>query len=574
MSFFVEQQVQVLDQTISNSFRGKPSSHHMPTIIENEIRYTTSREKAELFSDHLAKVFSENNEPGFDDEFKRLVEAQIEKFDFTAKDPIPFTLQELENAIKSLNNKTTLDPQGICNRLLKNLSAEARTRILTLFNLILSSSKLPNAWKESKIHMIKKKADSHSTLKSFRPISLTSCLCKLNERLIQTRLLDFLNKNNTIKAIQSGFRRHRQTKDNIFFLVQKALETFNRNKNKKHDKWKLVGILFDIASAFDKVWHNGLVFKLINAKIPVYLVAWIKDFIANRSFTVEIEDARSESKNITCGVPQGAVLSPLLFSLFINDIPDNTEKNENYNLLFADDLIHFHIYTDSKEATKIINLQLVEIQEWLDKWRLKMAVHKCSQMIFNNLRSSPSDLDIHMNGIRIARSKTNTFLGVTLDEKLNFEAHIEQVRKKSISRLNIIKTLSHRHWKLSTETLKQLFDSLISSVFEYSAILLPTLSDSLINKLQVIQNSAFRSILHLHFNKATGKNTSIKRLHTIAKAPMVKARLKELTSRYLTCALINKNPIIKRCISEYKAFAGGRTNTHTTLLDDYKNIFD
>ncbi len=134
-------------------------------------------------------------------------------------------------------------------------------------------------------------------------------------------------------------------------------------------------------------------------------------------------------------------------------------------------------------------------------------------MIFNNLKCSPSDLEIHMNGIRIARSKTNTFLGVTLDEKLRFDAHIEQVREKSISMLNIIKTLSHRHWKLATETLKQLFNSLISSVFEYSAILLPILSDSLINKLQVIQNSAFRSIHHLFINKITRKNTSIERLH-------------------------------------------------------------
>jgi hypothetical protein len=132
----------------------------MPTIIENEVRYTTSREKANLFSDHLAKVFNENNEPGFDDEFKRSVEAfnkfNIEKFNFTERDSIPFSLEELENAIKSLNNKTTLDPQDICNRLLKNLSAGAKTSILALFNLILSSSKLPNAWKESKIHMIKK----------------------------------------------------------------------------------------------------------------------------------------------------------------------------------------------------------------------------------------------------------------------------------------------------------------------------------------------------------------------------------------------------------------------------------
>jgi hypothetical protein len=336
----------------------------------------------------------------------------------------------------------------------------------------------------------------------------------------------------------------------------------------------MIGILFEIASAFDKVWHKGLIYKLIKAKIPIYLIAWIKDFISNRTFTVEVDDASSESKKITCGVPQGAVLSLLLFSLFINDIPDNTKKNKNYNLLFADDLIHFLIYTDTKEATKIINLQLVKIQEWLDKWRLRMAVHKCSQMIFNNLKSSPNDLEIYMNGTRIARSKTNTFLDVSLDEKLNFNSHIDQVREKSINRLNIIKTLSHKHWKLSTANLKQLFNSLIRSVFEYSAIILPILSDTLINKLQVIQNSSFRSIHHLYFNKTTRKHTSIERLHIIANAPLVRARLKELTERYLRSALFNKNSVIKSCISEYKSFARGRILIHPTLLDNYSDIID
>jgi hypothetical protein len=123
-----------------------------------------------------------------------------------------------------------------------------------------------------------------------------------------------MDSNNIIIKQQSGFRKKRQTRDNILFLTQKALESINWGT-------KMCSIFFDIASAFDKVWHEGLLFKLINLKLPNHLITWIKEFLTDRVFCVRVGNSISVKKNIGAGVLQGAVLSPTLFSIFINDIP-------------------------------------------------------------------------------------------------------------------------------------------------------------------------------------------------------------------------------------------------------------
>ena len=127
------------------------------------------------------------------------------------------------------------------------------------------------------------------------------------------KIKEFLVKNKIIIKQQSGFRQKRQTKDNIFFLTQKAIESLNRGK-------KLCTIFFDIASAFDKVWHDGLIYKLIKLNVPKYILCWLMDFLSNRQFAVRINNSITAKRIISAGVPQRAVLSPTLFSIFINDI--------------------------------------------------------------------------------------------------------------------------------------------------------------------------------------------------------------------------------------------------------------
>jgi hypothetical protein len=142
---------------------------------------------------------------------------------------------------------------------------EFSNQVLRLFNLSLINEKIPKNWSLSYVTMIPKKSDDKSDPGNYRPISLTSCLGKLCERLILIRLEKFLRKNNIIIKQQSGFRTKRQTSDNIVFLTQKIKESFNNGK-------KVTVLFFDIAKAFDKVWHNGLIYKLVQIGLPLYIV--------------------------------------------------------------------------------------------------------------------------------------------------------------------------------------------------------------------------------------------------------------------------------------------------------------
>ena len=171
------------------------------------------------------------------------------------------------------------------------------------FNESLLNHALPKPCKSSIISMIPKKGDK-TNIKNYRPISSTSCIMKLFEKIIHKRITTFLTANNIIIKQQSGFRSHRQCNNNLIFICQKILESYGNRK-------KACCIFFDIQSAFDKVWHAGLIFKIIKMGLPTYIICWINEFLYQRNFRVKLNTYISNPYEITCGVPQGAVLSPL-----------------------------------------------------------------------------------------------------------------------------------------------------------------------------------------------------------------------------------------------------------------------
>ena len=221
---------------------------------------------------------------------------------------------------------------------------------------------------------------------------------------------------------QSGLRSHRQTKDNLLFLIQKIQETFTRKK-------KVICFFFDIAQAFDKVWHNGLISKLIKINLPHYLVKWISYYLKERDFCVKIGEFQSEAKPIRCGVPQGAVLSPTLFSIYINDTPILYDKNKAYSLLFADDLATFFIFKKINKTESRIRTYMKQLEIWLGKWRLTMHAKKCNQMIFknNSKKNINKNHSFKLYNETIPACETLKFLVITFDLGVTFK---EQVKKK------------------------------------------------------------------------------------------------------------------------------------------------
>ena len=401
--------------------------------------------------------------------------------------------------------------------------------ILRLVNL--SQKDLPLAWKTASVTMIPKTDIKSDDPNNYRPISLTSCLGKLAERLIKMRLNQFLDKNRLIIEQQSGFRDKRGTTDNLLYVTQKISESFLRGKS-------VCGIFFDISKAFDKVWHDGLIYKLYYClKIPTYLLVFIKNFLSNRLFKVKLNCESSHSKSIECGVPQGSVLGPLLFLIYINDIDIVQFKNKSFTTLYADDLGTFFIFKKLGNTEAIINCYLNKLMKWLSKWRLIMNAKKCVYTIFSNGNGKIS-LNLKLYNEIIPYNPNPLFLGIIFDECLCFNKHYEYLQERSLKRLNIIKIFSHKSWHLSHKTLCNIFKALIGSIFNYSFFTLANVSENSKNKLQRVQNRAIRCIFKMEWNCLNSE------LYKQSGILPINQRFIQLGCRYLTRALTHNNFII------------------------------
>jgi exonuclease III len=543
------------------------ASSTIPTLTHLDKKIEGDLDKANLFSSILRCTFSDSNDEKFDSKFKDTINEKVNNY---LKNNAPsgnlFSITELNHALKQLRSKTTPGQDKIHNSFLKEASDEFKFIILDLCNMTIRKNELPTKWKESMITMINKKVINSSNPKDYRPISLTSCLAKLCEKLIARKINDFLTKEKIIIKQQSGFRSFRQTKDNLIHLTQKIYESFNRRK-------RVFAIFFDIQAAFDKVWHVGLISKMIDCKFPSFLIHWVFQFLSDRSFTVRINSSISEPQPISTGVPQGSVLSPILFSIFINDIPIEHKKNKSYSHLFADDLVTYFIFRRNNNVKNSIRIYLSKIELWLSKWRLIMAPEKCNYIVFSKtpqvhkklenkkipIINKNEQFDVKLFKKDVPSCTSIKFLGVILDKKLNFNEHIEEIKKKCINRLNIIKIVSHKSWHLNHNTLIQLYKSLVRSIMEYSSFILPYIKHT-IYKLESIQNAALRAILKQSYD------TPVEQLHKQANLEPLKFRLDQLNLRFLSNTITNKHELIHPLFNEYANYVQNRNPKYSTIF--------
>jgi exonuclease III len=393
------------------------------SLLLDGIEINSDKDKAKIFAETLEKKFSDTGDPNFDENHKRKIDDFINSGEFESnysreqkRVPEFFTYYELQKELKNMNSKTSLDHLGITNKMIKHSSDKMKSCLLELFNDCLAKYKLPKDWKTSMVSMIAKPGLDARIISSYRPISITPCLARLVERLLLSRLQKHLKRNNIIIMNQSGFRKNRQTKDNILYLIQTAQEGFNKGE-------KTLTVFFDVAAAFDKVWHNGLLAKLVELKVPYYLVKMIKEFLSERLFFVKVEADISDLKSILCGVPQGAVLSPTLFKIYINNLPIRKSQNE-MTLLFADDIVYTLRFNPKKnghlEAENKANIYMKELESWMNIWRLTLAPKKCSQILFSKMRNKNDDLCLKLYDEPIKVEENPKFLGIVFDKKLNF----------------------------------------------------------------------------------------------------------------------------------------------------------
>jgi hypothetical protein len=530
-----------------NQARNAKQSSSLPTLSINGRSFINDKQKADIFANNLKSTFTADCGESNDFDKKHFVHVNnfVDNLDFNNGVFVPFSSNELFKRISKLRINSASGTDSVQNLFIKKAPEEyLRNVILVLLNRAIKD-KIPLTWKTADIIMIPKKQIKSQDPNDYRPISLTSCIGKLAERLVKTRLYKELENMKIIVDQQSGFREGRSTSDNLIFFTQKISESLERGRS-------AIGIFFDISKAFDKVWHNGLIYKLANIGISKYLIKYIHDFLNNRSFRVKVSNSLSEMFQISCSVPQGSVLGPILFLVYINDIPLTTERTSrffSYSSLYADDLaVLYHFKNSIKIVEKNINLYIDLIGKWLFKWRLKINADKCCYTVFsNNKTTSNNNFNLNINGSSIPYDKNPVFLGVTFDRRLCFDTHIDNLKTRALKRFNIIKILCHKSWGLNKTTLVGVYNALVGSIFNYSFFCISRCFPSKFKSLQVIQNNAVRRIYRLT------RDTSTSVLCSTSKIPLLFTRLIQLGCRYIYKSLFMgfPNSYIRLLVDEY-----------------------
>jgi len=386
-------------------------------------------------------------------------------------DDIDFTLIDIVNILKSLPPKEGVSADGISYKLLKNCTDSIAPFLADIFRDSLDSGILPELWKISFITPIFKKG-SNSDVSNYRPIAITSSICRVFERLILQHILAHLEANKIISDQQFGFLKKRST-------VTQLLSSFDAWYKAILNNQGIDCIFIDFKKAFDSVPIRYLIYKLSNIGIKGKLLNWISNFLSNRTASVKINNNYSDPIPIMSGIPQGTIIGPVLFLIYINDIiyriPSPTKT-----MLFADDLKIFCEFSANNDNA-CLQESLIKIEEWCIDWALDISLNKTCT--FHIGKNNPRKRYI-LFGTILQTVSSVTDLGITFTDKLSFEAHLTKIIKKAYHRsilvLNNINSSNPKIFSLA-------FKSYVRPILEYASIIWSPKTKKLILKIEQIQ---------------------------------------------------------------------------------------
>ena len=421
------------------------------------------------------------------------------------------TMEELKKAIKKLKKKKAPGPDNITNEMLQHLGNTALQKLLDIFNLSWNKGELPQIWKEARMIPILKKGKNKAKAVSYRPISLTSCVCKTMERIVNQRMQWYLETERIIAPEQAGFRQYRSTEDQTTHLAQAIEDAFQAKK-------VMLATFIDFQKAFDKVWKDGLLVKLLRSGIHGNMYRWTKSYLHNRRARVLVNGQCGKKVLLRQGVPQGGVLSPTLFILFINDIVADLPKGI-HAALYADDLVLWCAEEYSTTATYRMQLALDKLTTWTRKWCVTINKEKSSATLFTmSPKAQAGKLTLEDTELMVVDEQT--YLGVTYDKQLTWRQHIKRAESKARRKLNIMRKLAGTTWGASGKILKQVYQSTVRPHLEYGASAWMTAAQTHQHTLEKVQNQALRIMT------GSMRSTPIVKMEQTAGLPPLKTQWK------------------------------------------------
>ena len=437
-----------------------------------------------------------------------------------------FSLSELNDSLNK-SHDTAVGPDEIHYQILKHLPRESLEVLLSLFNRIWETGVLPPSWKEAIVIPIAKPGKDNTNPSNYRPIALTSCVCKTLERMINSRLVWFLESNNLITNFQSGFRKQRSTNDHLV-----RLESFIRDAFIK--KEHLVAVFFDLEKAYDTTWKYGIMKDLHDFGLKGRLPTFISDFLSDRNFRVRVGSTLSDLQQQEEGVPQGSILSVTLFGVKINNIVKNLNPGVDCSLYVDDFLICYrskNMNTIERQLQQCLN----KLHTWTTENGFKFSPTKTHCVHFCQLRKHHNDPDLYLNGVQLPVVEDAKFLGVIFDKKLSFIPHIKALRTKCLKALNLLKVLANTDWGADRKVLLRLYRSIIRSKLDYGSIVYGSAKKSYLQMLDPIHHQGLRLAL------GAFRTSPVESLMAEANEPSLYNRREKLALNYITKVKANPN---------------------------------
>ena len=385
--------------------------------------------------------------------------------------------------MKEVNPTKSQGPDMIHPRLICECRDELNRPLTTIFNKSLDEGILPREWKLANVTAIYK-SGKKTSVDNYRPISVTSICCRIMEKIIRNAIVDHLEVNKFLSQYQHGFRKGRSCVTQLLECIEDWTAAIDDNR-------EIDIIYLDFKAAFDKVPHKRLLKKLWNIGIRGKIYRWIENFLNNRYQRVIVNGESSKWQKVTSGVPQGSVLGPVLFLIFINDLPDAMTCTIR---LFADDTKLYSPIRGHQDEEKLQG-DLFNACEWANKWQMVFNVKKCKTMHIGQTQASEYYMkDSAAKICQIQTCKNEKDLGVIFDEKLNFDVHINS--KVNLANRNlglIIKTFTY----LDTDMFLQLYKSLVRPHLEYASVIWTPRFKKDIIAIENVQRRATRALRNL-----------------------------------------------------------------------------
>ena len=336
--------------------------------------------------------------------------------------------------------------------------------------------------KIAKVIPLYKKGDKLN-VSNYRPISLLSSLSKILEKVVYRRTVYFLKTHSIFSNFQFGFREKHNTEHALLNFIDKVAHALD---NSSH----LVGIFLDFSKAFDTINHDILLFKLSHYGVRGKALEWFRSYLSNRRQYVFLNDHTSNMQNVNCGVPQGSLLGPLLFIIYINDFCKSSDVLSF--ILFADDSNLFYSHRNPNSLVNVVNSELEKVTQWIKANKLSLNLQKNKYMLFSNsIDTLPKNIIFDDTPLEVVLFIT--FLGITVDNKLSWKYHIDNTCKIISRNIGIINKLK---FHFPTSSLLMLYSSLILPYLNYGILTWGNTQQTLLNRLLLLQKKSLRIIYH------------------------------------------------------------------------------